>query len=171
MKAGESGWDSLKETRVRPPYAWHAGYFRDAHYGWDGQTYVKNYNELRCRDLAVMALAGVAGRRVLDIGCGRGAYLITLARLGAEVCGQDINPAFTRVAQESLKVGGFAGVVETGDATTLLFPDNSFDAVFSADFLSISTCIRRSTSSQNAIGFSNLAADWSSRHQISRTCG
>jgi SAM-dependent methyltransferase len=68
------------------------------------------------------------GERVLEIGCGTGCDLLQFAKHGAHASGIDITPEHIRLARE--RVGGQAEVCN-GSATTIPFPDNSFDYVYS----------------------------------------
>jgi SAM-dependent methyltransferase len=68
------------------------------------------------------------GERVLEIGCGTGCDLLQFAKHGAEAVGVDITPEHIRLARE--RVGQLAEVRQA-EATTLPFPDNSFDYVYS----------------------------------------
>ena len=55
----------------------------------------------------------VAGRKVLDVGCGPGRYCVALAKAGAErVVGVDVSPRMLEMAAENAKS---AGVVECCD--------------------------------------------------------
>jgi SAM-dependent methyltransferase len=65
---------------------------------------------------------------VLEIGCGTGCDLLQFAKHDARATGVDITPAHLRLARE--RVAGRAGVA-AGDATSLPFPDSSFDYVYS----------------------------------------
>src|SRR5918994_429821 len=83
-------------------------------------------------DLAagLIEFAGVEpGMRVLDVGCGPGALVATLAeRLGpANVCGVDPSEPFVEACRE--RVPGAEIVV--GGAEALPFPDAAFDAALS----------------------------------------
>jgi SAM-dependent methyltransferase len=74
-------------------------------------------------------LPPVAGRRVLDAGCGTGRASVWLAEQGAEVVGVDISPEMLRVAREDVPAGSF----HVGDlADPLPFEDGSFDVVVSS---------------------------------------
>lgn len=71
----------------------------------------------------------VAGRDVLDIGCGDGALALSLAARGAAVVGLDPNPAMLRAAQSAaadadLRVGLAGGRIEA-----LPLPDARFDLI------------------------------------------
>ena len=50
----------------------------------------------------------VAGKRVLDIGCGSGRYAIEFARRGAEVIGLDFAPAMIEMARKAAAAAGVA---------------------------------------------------------------
>lgn len=65
--------------------------------------------------------------KILDLGCGNGIYTIRLARKGAKVIGLDYSrPLLSHNPHRPLI---------QGDATTLPFPDRSFDCVFEANVL------------------------------------
>ena len=71
------------------------------------------------------ALGDVAGKQVVDIGCGEGAVARALAERGAEVTGVD--PFITGTARTELGEGSFA--LELGQADALPLPDASADIV------------------------------------------
>lgn len=66
----------------------------------------------------------VAGGRALDIGCGNGRYLASLAALGWEVLGVDESPMAAQVAMESYRIPVHVGTVESGP-----FEPGSFDFI------------------------------------------
>lgn len=68
-----------------------------------------------------------AGARILDGGCGTGAWTLCLGRLGYEVVGLDIS----RATIEKLKTLFPNKNFEEGDIRSTRFPDGSFDAYFS----------------------------------------
>lgn len=78
----------------------------------------------------VGALGEVAGREVLELGCGGGHWAVGLARLGARVTGLDVSPAQLAAAR-ALAARHHAEVrwVEA-DAEALPFGPASFDLVF-----------------------------------------
>jgi 2-polyprenyl-3-methyl-5-hydroxy-6-metoxy-1,4-benzoquinol methylase len=139
MPQERTSWDSRPTVRLleRPDITdiWPRGYFHLAREGWDGATWVRNYDELRRRDLAVFALGDVRGRRVLDVACGDGLYMIVLGKMGARVSGQDISPQAIVEARQNLVRHGVDSCLEVGDAMSLRFGASSFDAVLSADFV------------------------------------
>lgn len=71
------------------------------------------------------------GRRILDAGCGGGAYVQYLANKGFDVTGIDKTTEFLDVAR---KRGG-AGTYLQADITELPFGDNSFDCSYCFDVL------------------------------------
>ena len=89
------------------------------------------------RDLA--RYAGLtAGTHVLDIGCGIGGPARTLAvEFGCSVVGVDLTYEFIRAARMLTSRLGLDNQCsfEHGSATTLLFPDASFDLVWSQNML------------------------------------
>lgn len=84
------------------------------------------------RSLALQRVAGypwevppyVAGGRALDVGCGNGRFLASLAELGWEVAGVDPSPAAARAALESHGVPVHVGTLESAP-----FESASFDFI------------------------------------------
>jgi len=72
------------------------------------------------------------GASVLDVGCGLGAPAVRISRRhGCRVTGVNISREQVRQGRELIRGEGLAGdvVIERGDARSLRFPDDSFDAV------------------------------------------
>ena len=65
------------------------------------------------------------GERVLDIGCGSGAFLLLAADRGAEVHGLDASEALIEIARERLPEAD----LRVGEMESLPFDDDSFDLV------------------------------------------
>lgn len=103
---------------------WHTGFYLP-----DGETGPRD--QLRM-ELVVAASAGLDARcEVLDVGCGVGGAACHLARVtGASIRGLTPNPAQLALARENamrhsaLRVG-----FDLGEASTLPYPDASFDVV------------------------------------------
>jgi len=83
-------------------------------------------------------LAGdVAGKRILDYGCGSGWLSVYFAKLGASVCGFDIS---SKMLEAGVKRAQVNGVLESlklqkMKAEELSYPDDFFDAVFGVSVL------------------------------------
>src|SRR5215831_11429018 len=73
----------------------------------------------------------VAGKRVLDVGCGTGVVAITAARQGASVTGIDLTPTLLVRAKENARIANVEVEWQEGDAEALTFGDGSFDIVLS----------------------------------------
>jgi SAM-dependent methyltransferase len=72
----------------------------------------------------------LAGKHVLEVGCGRGVGLEILLRLGAtHVTGFDLDPQMVVLAEKRVAKYGERAHVFVGDAATIAAPDASFDAV------------------------------------------
>lgn len=88
----------------------------------------------------LLDLAGpLDGRRVLDVGCGDGAFAARLAAGGAAVAGVDADPAMIAAARAA--VPGARCMV--GDAERLPLPDNHFDLVTAVTVLCLVNDPRR----------------------------
>ena len=77
-------------------------------------------------------LGNLAGRRVLDVGCGDGLNMTTFARMGADVTGIDVSPGALDVAHRRAEVNGVADSVRLvcSPIETADLPDASFDVVW-----------------------------------------
>ena len=71
------------------------------------------------------------GRRMLEVGCGRGVALVPLARLCAPsyLAGVELDPALAAEARATVTRTRTAADVVTGDVRALPFADASFDVV------------------------------------------
>ena len=87
-------------------------------FGWGIKQGIPQYkiNEL---------LPLVSGNRILDIGCGPGAFVDVLASRGFEATGIDLTPKFISFAKKN-----YQGKFLVGDALSLPFENKSFDTVF-----------------------------------------
>ena len=81
---------------------------------------------LRQFSAAIGARMPLAGRRVLDVGCGDGALARELARAGAQVSGIECSTVQLELAQRAPRVGG--EVYREGVGQDLPFEDRTFDA-------------------------------------------
>jgi 2-polyprenyl-3-methyl-5-hydroxy-6-metoxy-1,4-benzoquinol methylase len=74
----------------------------------------------------------VAGKRVLEVGCGPGVVSVALANSGAHVTAVDVSASGLRVTRERAAHYGVADRVETiqSAAERLEFPDGTFDLFF-----------------------------------------
>lgn len=81
------------------------------------------------RDL-VLELAGpLAGRRVLDVGCGDGTYALAAAGRGAAVTCLDASPAMLAAARQRARREDATLQTVQADAGALPFADGTFDVV------------------------------------------
>jgi len=72
-------------------------------------------------------LGNVAGKEIIDVGCGEGRYCRILASKGAKVTGIDPTPSFIELAKQRHSEGAYL----EGRAEDLPFSDSSFDVVVS----------------------------------------
>lgn len=71
-----------------------------AHRWWDPESEFRPLHQINPLRLNwIDALAGIAGKRVLDVGCGGGILADAMARNGADVLGIDLSVKALRVAQ------------------------------------------------------------------------
>lgn len=79
----------------------------------------------------IMPLDRVAGKRVLEIGCGMGYHTETMVRAGAHVTAVDLTEYAINMTRRRLKLRGLHAEVFQADAECLPFKDGSFDFVWS----------------------------------------
>lgn len=95
--------------------AWH----RPGHLGWEPRLYEWWFTRnplqalIRARETravrAALAPLPVAGRRVLELGCGTGHHTLALARADAQVDAVDAEPAMLLYAAARARAAGVAG--------------------------------------------------------------
>ncbi len=73
----------------------------------------------------------IAGKRVLEIGCGMGLHTEHLVRSGAQVTSIDLSPTSVEATTRRLELKGLKADVRPMDAQVMDFPDASFDFVWS----------------------------------------
>jgi SAM-dependent methyltransferase len=90
----------------------------------------KAHNALYERPATLSLLPEVAGKQVLDAGCGPGVYSELLAEQGASVVAVDVSPAM--VEQAKRRLGGRATVLQVNLEEPLIFATaGSFDLIVS----------------------------------------
>jgi len=78
----------------------------------------------------LMKAAGpLRGKRVLELGSGRGEFAVYLAKQGGEVTGIDIGPHLTAASRELAAINRLSCEFMTGNITQLPFADEEFDLV------------------------------------------
>jgi SAM-dependent methyltransferase len=79
---------------------------------------------------ALDRLGNVAGRRVLDFGCGHGMASVVLARRGARVTAFDLSGRYVNEARQRAAANGVAIDFAQADGERLPFGPASFDAIW-----------------------------------------
>lgn len=77
--------------------------------------------------------AGLAGLRMLDVGCGGGLMSEPLARLGAQVVGVDASPGNIAAARLHAQAQGVAVDYRLGEPAAVLAPNEQFDVVLALE--------------------------------------
>jgi 2-polyprenyl-3-methyl-5-hydroxy-6-metoxy-1,4-benzoquinol methylase len=73
----------------------------------------------------------LAGKDVLEIGCGMGLHTELMARAGARVTALDLSPTSVEATTRRLALKRLSGRVQESDAESLPFPAQSFDFIWS----------------------------------------
>lgn len=101
---------------------------------WRGSR-LGEITERRERD-RVLELAGpLAGKRVLDVGCGDGTYAIAAAERGAQATGVDVSDEMLQAARRRSAERSVRVHLERGEATMLPFEGAAFDVVLAVTVL------------------------------------
>jgi SAM-dependent methyltransferase len=80
--------------------------------------------------LTRIPFSGLAGRDVLELGCGAGVDLVRFARGGARVTGVDLSESAIRLARRNVGHQQLAARLAVADGERLPFADNHFDYAF-----------------------------------------
>jgi SAM-dependent methyltransferase len=73
----------------------------------------------------------IAGKEVLEVGCGMGTHAAMLARAGAQLTAIDLTERAVAVTRHRFEVFRLAGNIQRADAEKLPFADRAFDFVWS----------------------------------------
>ena len=73
----------------------------------------------------------VAGKKVLEVGCGMGTHAALLAKAGARLAAIDITERAVEMTRRRFQIYGLSGRIEQADAEELPFADAAFDLVWS----------------------------------------
>ncbi len=109
-----------------------------AHRWWDPESDFKPLHQINPLRLAwIQSLCPLAGKRVLDVGCGGGILSDSMARAGASVLGIDLSTKPLRVAELHAMEAGTEGVEYREVAVEALAAEQpgSFDAVTCMEML------------------------------------
>lgn len=87
------------------------------------------------RNDLVRSVTDLHGRRVLDVGCQNGAWLIALGQAGAIPTGVDVVERSVEAARIRTKAYGVQARAEVGSACEMPFATGEFDIVASSDVL------------------------------------
>jgi SAM-dependent methyltransferase len=134
VAANRAWWDADADDYL----AEHGNFLGDAEYIWCPEG---------LHEADAMLLGEVAGRAVLEIGCGSAPCARWLAWRGARVVGLDLSAGMLRHAVAAAARTGIAPPLVQAEAAALPFADGSFDVACSAfgavPFVSDSTAVMR----------------------------
>jgi ubiquinone/menaquinone biosynthesis C-methylase UbiE len=80
---------------------------------------------------ALIPFASLAGKNVLEVGCGTGVHTRMLAAAGARVTAVDLTPTAVELTKRRLELAELEARVVEGDAESLPFEDAAFDYIWS----------------------------------------
>lgn len=109
-----------------------------AHRWWDMESEFRPLHEINPLRLEwIDSIAPIAGRRVLDVGCGGGILADSMARKGAEVLGVDLAEKALKVAKLHALEAGTRGITyrEISAETLAAEQPGSFDVVACMEML------------------------------------
>ncbi len=102
-------------------------------YDWQRRIEFRK-NEIQRAEAWIRAIEDISGiklkgKKILDVGCGWGGYLVAGAKLGAECTGCDVDNEVLDIAQLRIKLAGIRAEVVRAAAEKLPFADDEFDFV------------------------------------------
>lgn len=125
----EGDLGSAEIDRIRSEYERRAREIPEDFYSWTRDVNFYTHCQTARAALRALLSAGMfplAGRTILDVGCGAGVWLLEFAQWGADrMHGIDLNPARLELAAQRLPHAD----LRCGDARSLPWPDASFDVV------------------------------------------
>ncbi len=119
--------DSLRVKLGKAVFSEYYGYRRsneEAAIGalWKGLSRLAGVRDIFC--FQIMGLDAARRGRLLDVGCGDGAFLARMKSLGWEAVGVELDEKAAHIAKTEFNVEVFVGTLETAG-----FADESFDAI------------------------------------------
>jgi 2-polyprenyl-3-methyl-5-hydroxy-6-metoxy-1,4-benzoquinol methylase len=79
----------------------------------------------------IIPFDAIAGKRVLEIGCGMGLHTELMTRAGAAVTAVDLSPTSIEATTKRLELKGLEATLIHGDAESVDLPDDHFDFIWS----------------------------------------
>lgn len=86
-------------------------------------------------EYAFYLLGDIAGKRVLDLGCGSGEKTALLCQRGAQVLGVDVSSELIALAEQRLRQADLMAELKVGSAYSIEIADESVDVIFCASVL------------------------------------
>jgi len=108
----------------RPSYEVIKEYYKEDYSNIFHEEKIKSYREGIFRHFLAKAIKSKAGGRLVDVGCGYGAFLKLAKDQGWEVYGVELSPDACQYARKNLGLDVFCG-----DLKEASFPENHFDVV------------------------------------------
>lgn len=84
---------------------------------------------------AIEAMGDIRGKKILDYGCGPGAWATYFAKRGAIAYAFDLSPAFVKITKKRAKINQVNINCEVMRAQRLNYPDDFFDVVWGVGIL------------------------------------
>jgi SAM-dependent methyltransferase len=134
MRDQASGPDpsSLREHERRNQAEWDddAGAYQARHAGQLDTHAGLAWGVYQIPEAELQILGDVAGKDVLEFGCGAAQWSIALAKLGARPVGLDLSARQLEYARRAMDVAGLDFPLVHASAESVPLPDASFDVVF-----------------------------------------
>lgn len=89
------------------------------------------YTSPRAPFANLIPLDKLAGKRVLEIGCGMGFHSELMARAGADLTAIDLSPVSVEATRRRFQLKNLVADIREADAESIPFQDNSFDFIWS----------------------------------------
>jgi ubiquinone/menaquinone biosynthesis C-methylase UbiE len=110
---------------------WAAAYQQGRGNVWPNETLIRIVKGKYIPDMP----RDLKGKKVLDVGCGKGTNLLLFASLGARLYGSEVDSQILPIAQKNLADFGYDADIRLGENRKLDFEDNFFDFLVSWNVL------------------------------------
>jgi SAM-dependent methyltransferase len=133
LQTSDSGIDHLQALKQQTIENFGFEWTEYARFGWDDRRYNLQYEESVFRRKSLLFPQEVAGKLVLDAGCGNGRYTYWAKQYGGRVIGIDLGDGVESASRNTADLHDVQ--IVQADLFNLPFADGTFDVIFSIGVL------------------------------------
>jgi SAM-dependent methyltransferase/uncharacterized protein YbaR (Trm112 family) len=132
-QASDAEVDSLQGLKQQTMQNFGFEWIEYARFGWDDATYSLQYEESVFRRKSLLSPTDIAGKLVLDAGCGNGRYTYWANQYGGRVIGIDLGEGVESASRNTTDLANVQ--IVQADIFNLPFANGIFDVIFSIGVL------------------------------------